>query len=76
MEGYLLTPLVQRYTVDLPPVFTIVGYRIARRCPGRTRPVVLAAPITIVGAILVKMLYIEDMLGEIRSESPPIEGSQ
>jgi hypothetical protein len=38
--------------------------------------VVLAAPITIVGAILVKMLYIEDMLGEIRSESPPIEGSQ
>jgi predicted PurR-regulated permease PerM len=64
VEGYLLTPLVQRYTVALPPVLTIVGVVLLGVLLGGLG-LVLAAPLTIVLFILVKMLYIEDVLGDV-----------
>jgi predicted PurR-regulated permease PerM len=64
VEGYLLTPLVQRYTVALPPVLTIVGVVLLGVLLGGLG-LILAAPLTIVLFILVKMLYIEDVLGDV-----------
>ena len=64
VEGYLLTPLVQRYTVALPPVLTVVGIVLLGVLLGGLG-LVLAAPLTIVVFILVKMLYIEDVLGDV-----------
>jgi predicted PurR-regulated permease PerM len=64
VEGYLLTPLVQRYTVALPPVLTVVGVVLLGVLLGGLG-LLLAAPLTIVLFILVKMLYIEDVLGDV-----------
>ena len=64
VEGYLLMPLVQRYTVALPPVLTVVGIVLLGVLLGGLG-LVLAAPLTIVVFILVKMLYIEDVLGDV-----------
>jgi predicted PurR-regulated permease PerM len=64
VEGYLLTPLVQRYTVALPPVLTVVGVVLLGVLLGGLG-LVLAAPLTIVLFILVRMLYIEDVLGDV-----------
>jgi predicted PurR-regulated permease PerM len=64
VEGYLLTPLVQRYTIALPPVLTIVGVVLLGVLLGGLG-LILAAPLTIVLFILVKMLYIEDVLGDV-----------
>jgi predicted PurR-regulated permease PerM len=64
VEGYLLMPLVQRYTVALPPVLTVVGVVLLTVLLGGLG-LVLAAPLTVVVFILVKMLYIEDMLGDV-----------
>lgn len=64
VEGYLLMPLVQRYTVALPPVLAVVGVVLLGVLLGGLG-LVLAAPLTIVVFILVKMLYIEDVLGDV-----------
>jgi predicted PurR-regulated permease PerM len=62
LEGYLLTPLVQSKTVKLPPVITLTAQvlmGVLLGIPG----VVLATPLAAVGMVLIKMLYVEDTLG-------------
>lgn len=60
-EGYVLTPLVQQYAVELPSVvllFSLVGLGMLFGTLG----VLLAAPLTVVIYVLVKRLYVIEAL--------------
>ena len=63
VDGYLLTPLVDRKSVELPPVLTITAQVILGLAFGFIG-ILLASPLTAVALILIKMLYIEDLLGD------------
>ncbi|HEY8605635.1 MAG TPA: AI-2E family transporter [Noviherbaspirillum sp.] len=62
-EGYLLMPLIERRTVSLPPALTIVVQVLLGALFGMAG-VALATPLAAVGAVLVTMLYVQDMLGD------------
>lgn len=60
-EGYVLTPLVQQYAVDLPGVvllFSLLAFGILFGALG----VILAAPLAVVAYVLVKRLYVIEAL--------------
>ena len=63
LEGYVLTPLVQRRAVELPPALLILFQVLAGLLLGGLG-VVLAAPLLAVIVVAVKMLYVEDVLGD------------
>ncbi len=63
IEGYILTPLVQKHAIDLPPVLTITAQLIMGLLAG-FMGLLLAMPLMAVIMVLVKMLYIEDVLGD------------
>ena len=60
-EGYLLTPLVQQYAVDLPGVLLLFSLLAFGTLFG-TLGLVLAAPLTVVAYVLVKRLYVIEAL--------------
>jgi predicted PurR-regulated permease PerM len=62
-EGYLLLPLVERHTVSLPPALTIMMQALLGAMWGFAG-VALATSIAAVAAVLVSMLYVQDMLGD------------
>lgn len=68
LEGYLLSPLVERKTVSLPPALTITMQILMGMAFG-LGGVALASPLTAVVAVLIAMLYVEDVL-EDRVELP------
>ena len=74
VEAYVVSPLVERRTVSLEPAGVIAAQLLAAVVLGAFG-VVLATPITAVALVLVRMLYLEDVLGEkdaeARSEHPP-----
>lgn len=60
-EGYVITPLVQQYAVELPGVillFSLLGFGMLFGTLG----VILAAPLTVVCYVLVKRLYVIETL--------------
>ena len=63
VEGYLLTPLIERRTVELPPALTLVALLVAALLFGWLG-LLLAAPATAALMVMVKMVYLEDTLGE------------
>jgi predicted PurR-regulated permease PerM len=63
LEGYVLTPLVQKRIIDLPPILTIMGQLVLGLIAG-VWGLLLAVPMVAVIMVLVKMLYIEDVLGD------------
>jgi predicted PurR-regulated permease PerM len=63
VDGYILTPLVDRRSVELPPVLTITAQVLLGLAFGFVG-ILLASPLTAVAMILVKMLYVEDILGD------------
>ena len=63
VDGYVLTPLVDRKSVELPPVFTITAQVLLGVVFGFIG-ILLASPLTAVAMILIKMLYVEDLLGD------------
>ncbi|HEY1189790.1 MAG TPA: AI-2E family transporter [Gemmata sp.] len=62
LENYLITPLVQKRTVALPPVLTIMAVVLAGALSG-VLGLVVATPLVVTILVAVKMLYIEDVLG-------------
>jgi predicted PurR-regulated permease PerM len=62
-EGYVLTPTVQRHSVDLPPALTIAAQILLGVLVGAIG-IALATPLAAAGLVAVKMLYVEDVLGE------------
>jgi predicted PurR-regulated permease PerM len=63
LEGYLLVPLVQRRAVLLPPALTLVTQILLGDLLG-FMGLFVAAPLTVSAVVLLKMLYVEDTLGD------------
>jgi predicted PurR-regulated permease PerM len=63
VESYLLTPLVQQRAVELPPVVTIIAVVLMGKLFG-VLGLLLATPLAAVVLVLVKLLYVEDALGD------------
>lgn len=69
VEGYVLLPLVERNTVNLPPALTI-GMQVLLGTAFGLAGVALATPLTAVCAVIIGMLYVEDVLGEKNPVAP------
>ncbi len=67
-EGYLVAPLLQRRFVTIPPALILTGIVAADLLFG-TAGIVLAAPLTVVVYMAVKMNYVEDPLEEADTAS-------
>jgi predicted PurR-regulated permease PerM len=81
-EGFLLTPLVERRTVSLLPVLVLLGQVVLGLLAGGLG-VALASPLMAVSLVLLKMLYVEDVLhdevhvaGEEEAEEKAIEAGE
>lgn len=62
-DGYIFTPLVQQRTVKLAPALTISAQILFGVLTG-AMGVLLATPLTAAGVVIVRKLYLEDVLGE------------
>ena len=63
LEGDVLTPMIQKRATEMPPVLTIlgvVGFGVLFGFMG----VLLATPLLLVIIVCVRMLYVEDVLGD------------
>jgi predicted PurR-regulated permease PerM len=63
IEGHLIYPMAQRYAVSLPPALTVFTLALGGTLFG-FMGLLLATPITAVSVVLVKRLYLEDVLGD------------
>lgn len=63
IESYVLTPLVQQRAVELPPVVTIIALVALGELLGFLG-LLLATPLVAVVMVLIKMLYVEDVLDD------------
>ena len=63
LEGYLVAPLIQKRTVELPPVLTIMSQTVLGTLFGPLG-LILATPLTAASMVLVRKLYVEDVLGD------------
>jgi predicted PurR-regulated permease PerM len=63
IDNYLVTPYIERRTVLLPPALTIVTQLLLGVLVGFLG-LVLAAPLAATGVVLIRMLYIEDVLDD------------
>ena len=71
VESHLLTPLVLRQAVHLPPALTVTAQIMAAVLFGPLG-LLLATPLLACVLVLVRMVYVEDMLGD-RSVAEPGE---
>ena len=62
LEGYVLTPLIQRRAIALPPVLTLVAVMLFGALFGALG-VAFATPLVALIKLAVERLYIEDRLG-------------
>ena len=67
IEGNVLMPLVQRYSVELAPALSLVAVLVVGALLGLPG-LVVATPLVVVAVTLVRTLYIEDVLGD---RAPP-----
>jgi predicted PurR-regulated permease PerM len=63
IEGYVIAPLVQRRFVDLPPALTVASMTIAGSLFGLLG-LTLGTPLAATALVMVRMLYVEDALGD------------
>lgn len=63
LEGYVLVPLIQRRAVRLPPALTVVAQFLFAEVFG-ILGLFVAAPLTVAVVVALKMLYVEDALGD------------
>lgn len=63
IESYLITPMIQRHEVTLPPILTIAAQLLMGLVVGVVG-IMMAAPLVVVIMVLVQMLYVEDRLGD------------
>ena len=69
LEGNVIAPLIQKRTVELPPVLTIFSQTVLGTLFGPLG-LILATPLTAAGMVFVKMVYVEDVLGDQNPEVP------
>lgn len=70
VESYLLTPLVQRKTVSLPPAVGIVGQVLMGAVAGGLG-VLTATPLMAAALVLVEEIYVRDILGDRAENGSP-----
>ncbi|HWG43125.1 MAG TPA: AI-2E family transporter [Gemmataceae bacterium] len=75
LEGYVLVPLVQRRAVHLPPAVTLVAQVLLGELLG-LMGLFVAAPLTLCAVVLLKMLYVEDALGDDAIDVPGEPGNE
>lgn len=86
IEGNLVTPFIERKTVELAPALTIVFQVVLASLIGGLG-IVLATPLLAVLVVIVRMVYFEDILGdrpgsetirevEERSPEPPADDAE
>lgn len=63
VESYLVTPLIERKAVRLPPALTVTAQVLITVVAGPIG-LLLASPLVAVLMVLVQMLYVEDALGD------------
>jgi predicted PurR-regulated permease PerM len=63
LEGHILAPLLMKRGVDLPPVVTLIGLSLMALVFGFLGMMV-AVPILAVVMVTIKMLYVEDVVGD------------
>lgn len=63
LDGYVFTPLVDKRSVELPPVLTITAQVLLGVTVGGIG-LVLASPLVASLLVMVRMLYVEDTLGD------------
>ncbi len=63
LETHLLIPLLMKEGVDLPPVLTVLTQAAMALAFGIVG-LFVAVPLLVLGMILVKMLYVEDVVGD------------
>lgn len=63
VESYLLNPLVYKRTIELPPALTITAQVVLGVLFGGAG-VALATPLTAAALVVVRMVYVEDLLGD------------
>ena len=62
-ESYLITPLVQKKAVELPPALTVFSVVLMGVLTG-SLGVLLATPLMVVVLVTVRMVYVRDILGD------------
>ena len=67
IESNVVTPMIERRTVELPPALTIVAQLALGILIGGLG-LVLATPLLVVVMVLVQMVYIQDILGDKDTE--------
>ena len=63
IEGNVIMPIVFEKTVSIPPALTVISQILMASLLGMLG-VLLATPLLAVGMVLVRMLYVEDTLGD------------
>jgi predicted PurR-regulated permease PerM len=61
LESYLITPLVEKRVISLPPAFVLAAQLVMGTLFGLIG-VFLATPIAVIVVVLVRRLYLEDVL--------------
>lgn len=75
IESNLVTPLIERETVELPPALTI-GFQLALGVLIGGLGLVLAAPLLAMIMVVVQMVYIQDVLGDKETDVNEKSGSE
>jgi predicted PurR-regulated permease PerM len=70
LESHLLIPIIQKRAASLPPVLTLIAMVLFGSAFG-FMGVLLATPLLAVIMVLVKKLYIEDVLGDKETNDEP-----
>ncbi|HET7308091.1 MAG TPA: AI-2E family transporter [Gammaproteobacteria bacterium] len=63
LEGYVISPLIQRRVVHLAPAF-LIGVQLLGGLMAGIIGIILAAPLAVTITIIVQVLYIEDILND------------
>jgi predicted PurR-regulated permease PerM len=72
IEGYIIAPLVQRSTVDLPPALTILSMTALGAIFGPLG-VILGTPVAAAMLVIVREVYVGDVLGDADAAEPDDE---
>ena len=75
LEGYILLPLIQRRSVHMSPALTLVSQVLLGELLG-IMGLFVAAPLTVTVVVLLKMLYVEDTLGDQAVDVPGELGNE
>src|SRR6202007_80145 len=63
VEGYILVPMVQRRVVHLPPALTLSAQLVFGAVAGFLG-LLFATPLVAAAVVMIRMIYIEDILGD------------